>query len=420
MRYTLVLSILLIASTVFLGGCASERNELVNTTEENKYQSDQVKQELLDLLDTQKPPPVYSIIYSESGGKHAYQSKEAYLTMSADDILIYFNATTKFKYYASDPPCRICDFSYDLFNYVDDCFCIHPPLEECLDVMSQKKNYTGNQTLECVEEINISSWWTFAKTIEEAKRKWSQLESITKKNDCFYHSVPAKNPYDYANYSICFKDELVSETRYKTGWSNSHWQLLPPDERGRRWLENQPQPKRITFAECEEIGGTAWNVDVFHPDICPSCTEYQKCEAKYNDYSNICPGCGKPCEDCQNKYSLYESCPECYGPCQECQNKYPHRFENDEERHRLCPNCKKCDDCWAELNKNIINCPPCLSCNKCKEENKRYSDIRDVCPSANPCFKCMDKNSPYSDKCPDGMKKVAEISDAAIWFQCCK
>jgi|SRR3989338_252996 len=88
------------------------------------------------------------------------------------------------------------------------------------------------------------------------------------------------------------------------------------------------QPKKMTFAKCEKIGGTLWRVDVFHPDICPTC----------------------------------ESCYECGG------DSY-----------------------------NFTNCPNCDT-----------------------CFECMKQNFPYSDKCPGGQKKIAEISDAATWFQCCK
>jgi len=90
----------------------------------------------------------------------------------------------------------------------------------------------------------------------------------------------------------------------------------------------QNQFKRMTFAECEEIGGIVWEVNVFHPDICPT--------------------------------------------------------------------CKSCYECGAN-SQNFTNC---LNCDT--------------------CFECMKENSPYSDKCPGGMKKIAEITDAAIRFQCCK
>jgi hypothetical protein len=36
------------------------------------------------------------------------------------------------------------------------------------------------------------------------------------------------------------------------------------------------------------------------------------------------------------------------------------------------------------------------------------------------CTECLQNNFPYPDKCPDGKEKIGEITDAAIWFQCCK
>ena len=180
------------------------------------------------------------------------------------------------------------------------------------------------------------------------------------------------------------------------------------------------QSQQLTFAECEKRGGVVWNVDVFHPDICPFCAEYQKCETEYNDYSDVCPQCYDACPECQNSYSLYESCPTCYGPCQRCQNKYLHQFENEEQKYKLCLDCKKCDKCREQLNEKVESCPPCISCNECKQKNKKYTDIRNVCPSIRACPKCIERNSPYPDKCPNGRKKIGEISDSAIWHQCCQ
>lgn len=182
----------------------------------------------------------------------------------------------------------------------------------------------------------------------------------------------------------------------------------------------QNKSQTITLAECERVGGVVWRVDLFHPDICPSCAEYRACEIDYNDYRNVCPECYGACQECQESYSLYESCPECYGPCQDCQNEYLNDFENEEERHELCPECKKCDECRGQLKYNVDNCPPCISCNDCKEENKKYSDIQEVCPQSILCAECMERNAPYPDTCPNGRKKVGEISDVAIWFQCCR
>jgi hypothetical protein len=176
----------------------------------------------------------------------------------------------------------------------------------------------------------------------------------------------------------------------------------------------------ITFAECERMGGVAWQVDLYHPEICSSCAEYRECETEYSDYSEVCPECYAACPECQDRFSLYESCPECYGPCQACQNEYLNEFENEEERYSLCPECEVCDSCREELNLKIFNCPPCISCNECKEENKRYTNIGDVCPQVFACAECMERTGTYPDTCPDGRKKIGEISDAATWFQCCK
>ena len=90
--------------------------------------------------------------------------------------------------------------------------------------------------------------------------------------------------------------------------------------------------REITFEECTTAGGVAWRVDLYHPDICSSCAEYQACE----------------------------------------------------------------------------------------EKNKGASDLRDACPQVVACTECMASNFPYPDKCPDGRKKIGEISDAEIWFQCCR
>ena len=90
--------------------------------------------------------------------------------------------------------------------------------------------------------------------------------------------------------------------------------------------------REITFEECANAGGVAWRVDLYHPDICSACAEYQTCE----------------------------------------------------------------------------------------EENKGVSDIRDVCSQGVACTECLERNFPYPDTCPEGREKVGEISDAAIWFQCCR
>lgn len=90
--------------------------------------------------------------------------------------------------------------------------------------------------------------------------------------------------------------------------------------------------RKLTFEECENAGGKAWAVELYHPDICPACATFQACQ----------------------------------------------------------------------------------------EENKAASDLREACPQVNACTACLDKNFPYPDRCPDGLQKIGEISDAEIWFQCCK
>ena len=182
----------------------------------------------------------------------------------------------------------------------------------------------------------------------------------------------------------------------------------------------QSRPPEMTFAACEQMGGAAWMVDLYHPDICPSCAEYRECEVEYNDYSDVCPDCAGPCQECQGEYSLLESCPACYGPCQACQNEYLNEFENEEERYELCPECEVCDSCREELNRAIANCLPCTACDDCKEENRKYDLIGDVCPQFYACDECLEKNGPFPDKCPDGRMNVGQITDAATWFQCCK
>jgi hypothetical protein len=84
--------------------------------------------------------------------------------------------------------------------------------------------------------------------------------------------------------------------------------------------------RQLTFIECEEAGGEAWRVDLYHPDICPACVEYRVCE----------------------------------------------------------------------LDKGVD------------------------CPQVIACTECMKDNFPYPGRCPGGREKIGEISDAAIWFQCCK
>jgi hypothetical protein len=72
--------------------------------------------------------------------------------------------------------------------------------------------------------------------------------------------------------------------------------------------------RKITFEECVNAGGTAWQVALYHRAICSSCAEFQACE----------------------------------------------------------------------------------------EDNKGFSDVRDVCVQVAACTECMERNFPCPDRCPDG------------------
>jgi hypothetical protein len=65
-------------------------------------------------------------------------------------------------------------------------------------------------------------------------------------------------------------------------------------------------------------------------------------------------------------------------------------------------------------------CASCADYRTCEAQNQGVSDIREVCPQVNACTECVAKNFPYPDRCPHGKEKIGEISDAAIWFQCCR
>lgn len=72
--------------------------------------------------------------------------------------------------------------------------------------------------------------------------------------------------------------------------------------------KNRLLVKRITFAECKEIGGTSWIVDKFHPDICPACGS---CSGYSNSLKNFtsCPQY-ESCMECVRKNDPYpDKCP---------------------------------------------------------------------------------------------------------------
>jgi hypothetical protein len=67
-------------------------------------------------------------------------------------------------------------------------------------------------------------------------------------------------------------------------------------------------------------------------------------------------------------------------------------------------------------------CPACEEFRACEEKylDDKVEDLREVCPQVTDCSECMQVNFPYPEKCPDGREKIGEISDAAIWWQCCR
>jgi len=66
-------------------------------------------------------------------------------------------------------------------------------------------------------------------------------------------------------------------------------------------------------------------------------------------------------------------------------------------------------------------CQTCAEYRACENEaSNNSSDSLDICPQMISCTECLKENFPYPDRCPEGKEKIGEISDAAIWFQCCK
>jgi hypothetical protein len=71
--------------------------------------------------------------------------------------------------------------------------------------------------------------------------------------------------------------------------------------------------RTLTFEKCENAGGTAWAVNLYHPDICPSCAEYQVCEEQNNGYSDIRKVCPQviPCTECmETNFPYSDACPD--------------------------------------------------------------------------------------------------------------
>lgn len=65
-------------------------------------------------------------------------------------------------------------------------------------------------------------------------------------------------------------------------------------------------------------------------------------------------------------------------------------------------------------------CPECVEYYDCYEKYQNVYNLEKFCPSLKDCEKCMENNFPYPQACPDQNEKIGDISDAAIWFICCK
>jgi hypothetical protein len=97
------------------------------------------------------------------------------------------------------------------------------------------------------------------------------------------------------------------------------------------------------------------------------------------------------------------------------------KLKSDSHRKITFEECEKAGGTsWAVDIYHPDICPACAEYGACEENNRDATDIRAACPQVIPCAECMDRNFPYPDRCPDGLQKIGEISDAEIWFQCCK
>lgn len=71
--------------------------------------------------------------------------------------------------------------------------------------------------------------------------------------------------------------------------------------------------RKMTFEECSNAGGVAWRVDLYDPDICSSCAEYQACREQNEGGSDIREACPQvvACEKCLERNSPYPNkCPD--------------------------------------------------------------------------------------------------------------
>jgi hypothetical protein len=90
----------------------------------------------------------------------------------------------------------------------------------------------------------------------------------------------------------------------------------------------------------------------------------------------------------------------------------------DRDRQLTFEECEKAGGAaWLVDPYHPDICPACAEFRAC--EQKSNADPA-ACPQLEACTVCLEANFPYPATCPDGKEKIGEISDAAIWFQCCK
>lgn len=70
--------------------------------------------------------------------------------------------------------------------------------------------------------------------------------------------------------------------------------------------------RKMTFEECSHAGGVAWRVDLYDPEICSSCADYQECRQQNQGISDIRQVCPQvvACTECQDRSFPYPNkCP---------------------------------------------------------------------------------------------------------------
>jgi hypothetical protein len=97
------------------------------------------------------------------------------------------------------------------------------------------------------------------------------------------------------------------------------------------------------------------------------------------------------------------------------------KLKSDSHRKVTFEECIKAGGkAWAVDIYDPDICPACAEYAACADHNSGAADLREACPQVIACTACVNRNFPYPDRCPDGLQKIGEISDAEIWFQCCK